>query len=401
MASMTIKRRDLILASAGAMALPTLRSPAFAAADEMVIGFSFVGTGPLQALLATNKVAVDMALADIAAAGGVNGKKLRISAFDTAGDPRQAQVAVRRFAEDEGALCILGPASSGECRVAFPAGERLGIVQCSNSATAPGITDNMKFAFRDTSDELTQFRRLLKVMKSKGLATGSAAIIYATDEFISKTLGESVYPLAFKEAGIPVTKVVGFPMQAFDISAQVAELVRNPTDIVALGGTIEPAVKVLKELRRQGHKGRMIGSGVMSDPTLGEKVSADGEGTLYPSFFYSGLNDKTKAFTTRFAEGTKQGGYTRNSPHHTDAATYDIVMIFAEAMRRAKVTGEPGKRAAERIAIRDEMLKMESWGWDGVLGKTWFFPDGAARLPAHVVEVHDGKLRLLESLYEG
>ncbi|MBC9178315.1 ABC transporter substrate-binding protein [Pseudoroseomonas ludipueritiae] len=398
---MAIKRRDLMAATAAALALPALRNPALAAADELVVGFSYVGTGPLQSLLITNKIPVEMALADINAAGGVNGKKLRVSTFDTAGDPRQAQVAVRRFAEDEGALCVLGPASSGECRVAFPAGERLGIVQCSNSATAPGITDKMTFAFRDTSDELTQFRRLLKVMKAKGMATSNASIIYATDEFISKTLGESVFPQAFKEAGIPVTKAVGFPIQAFDVSAQVGELMRSPTDIVVLGGTIEPAVKVLKELRRQGHKGRMIGSGVMSDPTLPEKVGADGEGVLYPSFFYSGLNERTRSFTARFTEGAKQAGYPRQSPHHTDAATYDILQIYAEAMRRAQVTGEPGKLKAERVAIRDQMQKMEGWNWEGILGRTWFYPDGAARLPAHVVEVRDGKLQLLDSLYEG
>ncbi|EHL95394.1 Tat pathway signal sequence domain protein [Acetobacteraceae bacterium AT-5844] len=398
---MALKRRDLLAATAAALALPAIRPAGAQAAGELLIGFSHVATGPLQGALITNKVAVELALADVNGAGGINGRKLRLSTFDTAGDPRQAQVAARRFAEDEGALCILGPASSGECRVAFPAGERLGIVQCANSATAPGITDRMKFAFRNTSDELTQFRRLLKVMKAKGMAAGSASIIYATDEFVSKTLGESVFPQAFKEAGIPVTKTVGFPIQAFDISAQVAELVRNPTDIVALGGTIEPAVKVIKELRRQGHKGRIVGSGVMSDPLLPEKVGADGEGTLFPTFFYSGLNERTQAFSARFAEGTRGAGMVRHSPHHTDASAYDILHIYAEAMRRAKVTGEPSRRAAERIAIRDEMQRMESWNYEGVLGRTWFQQDGAARLAAHVIEVSGGKLQLLQSLYEG
>jgi branched-chain amino acid transport system substrate-binding protein len=398
---MAFKRRDILGATAAALALPAIRSAGAQGSGELLIGFSHVATGPLQGALITNKVAAELALADIHAAGGVNGKRLRLSIFDTAGDPRQAQVATRRFAEDEGALCILGPASSGECRVAFPAGERLGIVQCSNSATAPGITDRMSFAFRNTSDELTQFRRLLKAMKNKGMAARNAAIIYATDEFVSKTLGETVFPQAFKEAGVPVEKTIGFAFQSFDISAQVAELVRNPTDLVAIGGTIEPAVKVIKELRRQGHRGRVVGSGVMSDPTLPEKVGQDGEGTLYPTFFYSGLNERTRSFTSRFAEGTRAANMVRTAPHHTDAATFDILHIYAEAMRRAQVTGEASKRTAERQAIRDELRRMQSWNYEGVLGRTWFQEDGSARLPAHVIEVKDGKLQLLESLYEG
>ena len=38
-------------------------------------------------------------LAEINAAGGINGKKVRIVKFDTAGDPKQAVVAVRKFAQ--------------------------------------------------------------------------------------------------------------------------------------------------------------------------------------------------------------------------------------------------------------------------------------------------------------
>lgn len=390
-------RRTLV---AAALAAPALSARAQGSGD-LVIGFSHIGTGPLRALLITNKVPVEMAVSEINAAGGVNGRRLRVSTFDTAGDPRQAQVAVRRFAEDEGALCVLGPASSGECRVAFPAGERLGIAQVSNSATAPGITDGMRFAFRNTSDELTQFRRMLRVMREKGMPLGSAAIAYATDEFISKSLGEGVIPTALREANIPVIRTVGYPIQAFDIAPQVAELVRNPTDVVALGGTVDPAVKVLKEMRRQGHRGRMIGSGVMSDPTLPAKLGPEGDGTLYPTFFYAELNDRTRDFARRFTAGATAGNFTRTSPHHTDASAYDIIHIFAEAMRRSNATGERTRLAAERTAIRDALRGMEAWNWSGVLGRTWFFPDGAARLPAHVIEVREGALRLLDTIYEG
>jgi branched-chain amino acid transport system substrate-binding protein len=393
---MRLSRRALL---ATALAAPAIG--ARAQANEIVMGFSYVGSGPLQTLLITNRIPVEMALAEVNAAGGINGKRLRVSVFDTAGDPRQAQVAVRRFAEDEGALCILGPASSGECRIAFPAGERLGIVQCSNSATAPGITGNNKFAFRNTSDELTQFRRLLKVMTERGMATGSAAIIYAADEFVSKTLGEGVYPQAFREVGIPVAKSLSFPLQAFDLSPQIAELTRTPTDLVALGGTSDGAVKVMTEMRRQGHRGRMLGSGVMSDPELPAKMGPGGNGTLYPTFFFTELDERSKAFTARFSEGAKAAGYVRHLPHHTDASAYDVVHFMAEAMRRARVTGEPARRAAERIAIRDQLTAMQSWNFTGVLGRIWFEADNSARLPAHVIEVRDGGLHLLASKYEG
>ena len=45
-----------------------------------------------------------------------------IVSFDTAGKPDQAVVGVRKLAEDDKVMAIIGPFSSSECRVAFPAG---------------------------------------------------------------------------------------------------------------------------------------------------------------------------------------------------------------------------------------------------------------------------------------
>ena len=81
---------------------------------------------------------------------------------------------------------MLGPFASAEVRVAFPLGERLGIVSITNAASAPGITDGMKFGFRNTSDEGTQFRRLIEGMKAKKMDIKSAAIIYATETSSSR-----------------------------------------------------------------------------------------------------------------------------------------------------------------------------------------------------------------------
>ncbi len=100
------------------------------AADEVVLGLSFGKTGLYSTINKTTEVAVDIAVEEINAAGGVNGKKLRIVKFDTAGDPKQAVVAVRKFARDDNALGVIGPFSSSEARVAFAAGER---EDCTNT----------------------------------------------------------------------------------------------------------------------------------------------------------------------------------------------------------------------------------------------------------------------------
>src|SRR5262245_7860942 len=141
-----MKHKLLALLVAAGFALPA------AAQQELVIGLSFPKTGRYSGISAT-EVAADIAVAAGNAAGGVNGKKIRMEKFDTASEAKNAQVAVQHFAEDVKALAILGPYSSQEAQVAFAASERLEIVQIPNSATAPGLTKDKKWAWRVIEDE--------------------------------------------------------------------------------------------------------------------------------------------------------------------------------------------------------------------------------------------------------
>lgn len=387
--------RSLIPAALG---LALLAAPV--AAQQLTLGLSMNKTGPLAANGTTNDVAVQLAVDEINAAGGVNGLPIAISVFDTAGDPKQAVTAVRQFTKDDDALAIIGPFSSGECRVAFPIGEREKIVQISNSSSAPGLTVGFDYAFRNTSDELTQFRRLLSAMGESDILPEDVAIIYATDEFISKSLGEQAFPVAFEEAGIPVVATVGFQLQAFDLAPQVTELKQADPDAVAIGGTVEAVLKVVREMRRQGMTARVLTSGVAADPHLAEKLGPDGDGTLYPTYYYHKLNDQVLAFQQKFGAATTAAGHTKTIPQHADASAYEVVYILAEAMKRAGVTGDPARVAEEREAIRAELAAMKGWDYAGILGKEYFGESGDAVLPTHVVEIRDSDFQLLQSVTE-
>src|SRR5260221_12954939 len=99
-----------------------------AQAQEILLGYLPSLAGPFATLSRTNEIAAQIAVDEINAIGGINGKKLKIISFDTAGKPDQAVVGLRKLAEDDKVLAVIGPFSSGECRVVFPAGERSGVV---------------------------------------------------------------------------------------------------------------------------------------------------------------------------------------------------------------------------------------------------------------------------------
>ncbi|MBR0906633.1 ABC transporter substrate-binding protein [Bradyrhizobium liaoningense] len=384
-----MKRRSILAALIAVTA-----STAHAQERELVIGLSMARTGTFVSVANANEIAVDMAADEINRAGGINGSRIRIVRFDTAGDPKQAVIAVEQFARDNGALAIVGPFSSSEARVAFSAGERLGIVQMSMSSSAPGVAAPFKYAFRNTVDEGLVIERVLKSMRAKGLAMGSAAIAYATDDAVSKAVGTAVLPEVLSKIDVQVKGYVDFPYKAFDMSAQVSRLAQLKPDIVGVGAPPEAMINLAKEMKRQGVSARLFAGTTVGDPDLPVRFGDAGEGTIIGSPFYSELNDAVRGFAKAFAVRAEAAKIGRTVPNQTDVSSYDIVFLYAEAMKRAGVTGEPSKSAAERTAIRDELRKMKDYPALG--GNISFRDNGDAIKPIYVLEAKGGRWTLFD-----
>ncbi|MBI4293570.1 MAG: ABC transporter substrate-binding protein [Betaproteobacteria bacterium] len=365
-----------------------------ATAQELVLGLSYPKTGRYSTISAT-EVAVDIAVAEINAAGGVNGRKIRLDKFDTASDAKNAQIAVQRFAEDVKALAIIGPYSSQEAQVAFATSERLEIVQIPNSATAPGLTKEMKWAWRVIEDEGKQFARLLKTLESKKLVKQkTAVVIYPSDEFVGKALSAWMPKLLEANGWKQVIPPEAYLTEAADLAPHITKLKGRSPSVIAFAGLPAGAAKVMREVRRQGHQSIIIGSQVMADPDVVKLLGADGEGTMYVSWYWWDANERTRAFEKKFLDETKKRGIVKAGAHHVDASAYDIVYVLADAMKRAGVTGDPAKLKAERNAIREALAKTSL---AGVSGNICFARDHDAELAAYIIRVRNGKRILVDS----
>lgn len=388
-----MRTKHFLTAAAAALAIAAA-TPTYA--QEIVIGLNTVMSGVLKTVGETTVTSVDIAVGEINAKGGIGGKKIKLIKFDTGSDPKQAAVGTQKFAQDDKALAIIGPFSSGEAAVAFPVGERLGIVEIPNAASTPNLTKGFTYAWRLTADEATQFTRLIKTLNKKGIKTEKAEIIYASDERVSNISGTMFYPAIFKANKVAFGDPIGIQLKSFDVSAQVAQALERKPDVVAIASTPDAAGKVIKELRRQGFQGRVIGSQIFADPNALELFGTDANGMIIVAGFWWDRSDATRAFTKKFASlNAERGLTTKKIPHHTDAQAYDIVYLLKAAMEKAKVTGDPAKLAEERTAIRDALKGITFTGITG--DNTCFNGERDARLPGFVVEIKDMKWNLYDT----
>ncbi len=118
-----INRRQVLSGSAaiGAASLASgLAAPAIAANEPIKIGYLPALTGPSSSTGIGINRGTELAVNEINAAGGINGRKIELIVRDTQSDPTKAVNAVAELAQRQKASIIWGPLNSGEALAATP-----------------------------------------------------------------------------------------------------------------------------------------------------------------------------------------------------------------------------------------------------------------------------------------
>ncbi|MBW8635882.1 ABC transporter substrate-binding protein [Hoeflea sp. WL0058] len=379
------KRTAGILAAAAAIALC---AGASWAQETIKIGNIVATAGVLKSAAEPTVVAVDIAVDEINAAGGINGKPIELIRYDTGSDPKQAAVAARTLAQDDKVLAIVGPFSSGEASVALNDAERLKVLMMPTSSSAPGLTDGKRYGWRLSEDEFKQFGRLLAAMKKAGIKMDTAEIVYISEEVVSNAAGTKLYPALLEQAGIKHGDPIPVQYKSFDLSAQVAKILQSNPDIVAVAALPGSASKLIAELDRQDYQGRVIGSQIFSDPNVVELFGPAGDGTLMMAGFWKGRTPESQAFNEKFVELANERGIPKAGAHHSDAQAYDTVYLIKQLMEAAGTTGDPDKLQEEREALADGMKGIR---FSGILADDICFDGNDAELAGYVIEIKDGE----------
>jgi branched-chain amino acid transport system substrate-binding protein len=117
-----VTRRQVLAGSAvGAAALASgFPKPAIANSEPIRIGFLPALTGPSSSTGVGINRGTELAVEEINAAGGIDGRKIELIVRDTQSDPTKAVNAVAELTQRQKAAIIYGPLNSGEALAATP-----------------------------------------------------------------------------------------------------------------------------------------------------------------------------------------------------------------------------------------------------------------------------------------
>jgi branched-chain amino acid transport system substrate-binding protein len=369
-----------------------LSAQARLAGAEVKLGAAFPLTGIWSEWGKKDKVALDMAVEEINAAGGVGGVPVRYAIYDTASKPPDAAALVRRLASDDKVLAILGPFSSSECEVAFPVGVQLKIPMIAQASSKPGIgAANRPWAFRMNVDEGRMAQPAVKFWV-KHYSVKTAAVVHDVKDAVGQILGSRVLPAVAKQNGVALVNegdFVTFQTKDIDFSPQVTKLRGLRFDGLIFGGAFPDAINFVKEARRQGLRQPIVGGNPLMHENFARNTGEAGEGVVAPTPWNPSLPDeRVQAFVRKFAERAQAAGLPP-TPEMVNVNVYETVSLLKDIVERKGATNRPEDLARDRERIMQGLAETASF--PGLAGKFGFNQEGDGVKDVYVMMVKNGR----------
>src|SRR5216117_629243 len=217
-------------------------------ASEIVIGTHQDLSGPIKVWSNPVSNGMKMAVEEINAAGGVNGRKIKMILEDSGYDPKRAVLASQKMVERDKVFAMIGPMGSPTVLASQDILFDAGVLQLF-----PLTAAEFTFKFDPAKpQERLKFSNLLPYVESTRAAVKymvelknfkKPCIMYQDDEYGKNVLdGFTQQVTAMK---LQPASVTTYKRGAADFSAQVAKMKSDGCDMVLLGAVIREPIGVM------------------------------------------------------------------------------------------------------------------------------------------------------------
>jgi branched-chain amino acid transport system substrate-binding protein len=302
---------------------------------DIAIGVAGPITGQYAAFGEQLKKGAELAVADLNAAGGVNGEQIVLEIGDDACDPKQA-VAVANQMVSKGIKAMAGHFCSGSSIPASAIYAEEGIVQITPASTNPKFTEQ----------GLWNTHRVCGRDDAQGIVAGNFLAAHYKDKKIAILDDKSPYGKgladetrkALNAAGVTETMNESYTAGEKDYTALVSKMKDAGIDAVFVGGYHTEGGLILRQMRDQGMKSQMLSGDAFNTEEFWTIAGPAGEGMIFTFAPEPRNNPAAKEVVEKF----KAGGY---EPEGYTLYSYAAVQAWAQAA--TATGGTDGKKIAE------------------------------------------------------
>ena len=298
---------------------------------DIKIGANFELTGGVANYGSATFDGLQLAIDEVNAAGGVNGKKFVIVKADSKSETSEAANAATKLISNDKVKILVGPATTGSVLAESQIATDNKVPVIAPAATNPKVTvENGKlksFIFRSCFIDPLQ-SDVMATFASKTLKAKTAVIYIDSSSDYSTSLGQ-VFKEKFEAAGGKVVMEEAFLQKDQDFKATLTKIKTANADVIFIPAYYEEVGKIVKQARELGITCPLLGTDGWDDSKV---VDIAGAAPLNNTFFSTHYSDKDKD-VQGFIQAFKKK-YNRE-PNVFAALGYDAGKMIIDAVKRA------------------------------------------------------------------
>ena len=343
-------------------------------ADTIIIPVASPFTGQLASFGEGVKNGAALKASEINAAGGINGKKVKVVLEDELCDPKEAATVATKLAGNPQVAIVVGHLCSSATLAALPIYREAKLPAISPASTNVDIGKMSPYYFRNVYRDDFQGAFLARyVDEVRGFKR--IAVFYEVNDY-SMGLMAAFMKEAVKR-GIKILGTEAYTSDTTDFKPQLTKFKMMRPDAIFVPGYAPQGTLIASQAASLGLKVGLFGADGLDDDLMVKNPDAEGLFVTTPF-----LPDKAGPMADKFIEAYKR--VYGKEPNWFAANTYDAVGMAADAIKAVGL---------DRVKIQAYLAGINSPdnAYVGVTGKTYFDENGDCLKAAFIKEIKGGK----------
>lgn len=274
-------------------------APSLAPAHEITVGV-IAGITRLGSSYGKDIVrGAKMAVREINAQGGINGRKIILKIVDDASDPARSAIAMRHLVSANVDL-IVGGWGSSQVLANMDIAEQAGLPYIVVGATSPRITSREnKWTFRVIQTDDVMAAQLAHVATAR---LGLKRIAIISDNNAYGRGNQDIFVAALAKEGFEPVDVQAYQTPPKDFREQLGHILASSPDGLAIFGTLPAAPAIMNQARELGITARFLGTGGLENDDIMTLAPSSSEGTVLIGLFDENADAGAQSWSRRYKQ---------------------------------------------------------------------------------------------------
>lgn len=245
--------------------------------DEIVLGAIMPLTGDAAVYGKNCKQGIELAVDEINAKGGINGKKLKVLFEDDQLQPKMAVSLFTKLVTVDKVLAVIGPLPSSCAMATAPLANQYKVVSFSPGASTPKLTGAGPYVFRNWQSDALEAAVMAEYALKQGWKTFS--ILYVNNDFGVSL--EDYFKKKVESLGGKVLSSESFEQGVTDFKPQISKIKKAKAQVVYLLSYPQQTPMIVNQMRELGVKCQILGVAAFEDPSLLKIASRNADGIIF------------------------------------------------------------------------------------------------------------------------